>query len=92
MPTVENVGAKMTQFGSGGDFIAAISDDGAANKMAQMGSIFPDAPPHPIRGDEEEKITLQREGAIQRVRSVPQSHRGPGRSSVAVPGRTHPSI
>lgn len=44
MPTVENVSAKMTPFGSGGDFIAAISDDGAANKMAQMGSIFPDGP------------------------------------------------
>lgn len=51
----------------------AISDDGVANKMAQMASIFPYGPllgpPSHHQGDEEEKITLQRESAVRQVRA-----------------------
>lgn len=59
---------------------AAISDDGVANKMAQMASIFTYGPllappPSHRRGDEEEKITLQ-----PNRYAVPQSHRDLGRN------------
>lgn len=81
MPTVENVRAKMTLLRFWWRLHqAAISDDGAANKMAQMGSIFTDGPPlgpppHHIRGDEEEKITLKAQssgyGVCRRVMADP---------------------
>lgn len=50
--------------------------------MVQMASIFTYGPllgpPSHHRGDEEEKITLQRESAVQQVWRVPQSHGGLG--------------